>query len=105
MSQPNANSVFDFSIVCHAEVDLPAWLKQLTGKSGWQLNAEEEAEMCDAYSFRRGEEEAEVVLFHTGYARVEVGQDTLYDGSLMAIPGCAKLHYYNAESGEPVSAH
>ncbi len=102
MLEPATISDFDFSVVCHAEVDLPAWLKQLTGKSGWKLCREEEAEMCDAYSFRLGSEEAQVVLFHTGYATVEVGDSTLYDGSLLTFPGCTQLHYYNAESGEPI---
>ncbi len=103
MLEPSFNSDFDFAVVCHAEVDLPAWLKQLTGKSGWRLCAEEEAEMCDAYSFRRGEEEAEVVLFHTGHATVEVADRTLYDGKLLTVPNCTRLHYYNAESGEPIT--
>lgn len=103
MLETTTKSDFDFSIVCHAEVDMPQWLKQLTGKSGWQLCGEEEAEMCDAYSFRRGNEEAQVVLFHTGYATVDVGDDTLYDGSLLSIPGCVRRQYYNADSGEPIS--
>ncbi len=101
--QTSSPSNLDYSIVCQAEVDLPAWLKQLTGKSGWKLFAEEEAEMCDAYSFRRGEEEAEVILFHTGHATVEVAECTLYDGNLLAVQDCARLHYYNAESGEPIT--
>ena len=105
MIASTSSSVFDYAIVCHAEVDLPAWLRQLTGKSGWTLCAEEEAELCDAYSFRRGEEQAEVVLFHTGHATIEVDENTLYDGSLTTIPGCTTLHYYNADSGEPISAH
>jgi len=103
MLESTATSEFDFSIVCHAEVDMPLWLKQLTGKSGWQLSGEEAAEMCDAYSFRRGDEVAEVVLFHTGYATVEVGDDTLYDGSLLTIPGCVSRQYFNADSGEPIT--
>ena len=102
MQQSSIASNLDFSIVCHAEVDLPAWLKQLTGKSGWRLYAEEEAEMCDAYSFRRGDERAEVILFHTGHATVEVAERMLYDGNLLAVQECARLHYYNAESGEPI---
>ena len=102
MLETSLDSNLDFAVVCHAEVDLPAWLKQLTGKSGWRLCAEEEAEMCDAYSFRRGEEEAEVILFHTGHATVEVAERTLYDGNLLGATDCARLHYYNAESGEPI---
>lgn len=101
MIEQNVMTDFDFSIVCHAEVDMPEWLSQLTGKSGWRLCGEEEAEMCDAYSFRRGGEEAQVVLFHTGYATVDVADGTLYDGALLTIPG-VRRQYYNAESGERI---
>lgn len=102
MLEPSAASTFDYSIVCHAEVDLPSWLQELTGKSGWQLLDEEEDELFDVYSFYRGAEEAQVVLYRTGYATVDVGDRTLYDGNLTFPSGYAKLQYYNAESGEPV---
>lgn len=102
MLEPSAISAFDYSIVCHAEVDLPSWLQELTGKAGWRLADEEEAELCDVYSFRREAEEAQVVLYHTGYATVDVDDRTLYDGHLTFAPGFARLQYYNAESGEPV---
>jgi hypothetical protein len=95
-------SVFDYGIVCHAEVDLPSWLQQLTDKPGWRLLDAEEDEMCDIYTFRRETEEAEVVLYHTGYAMVSVNDNSLYDGHLSSAPGYARLQYYNAESGERV---
>lgn len=102
MLEPSVVSAFDYSIVCHAEVDLPSWLKELTGKSGWTLSDEEENEDYDVYSFRRGSEEAEVVLYRTGYATVDVDDQTLYDGHLLLAPSFARLQYYNAESGEKV---
>lgn len=102
MREPSEISAFDYSIVCHAEVDLPSWLQELTGKTGWRLSDEEEAELCDVYSFQREAEEAQVVLYHTGYATVDVGDRTLYDGHLAFAPGYARLQYYNADSGEPV---
>lgn len=105
MLEPTVVSDFDFSIICQAEIDLPAWLQQLTGKSGWKLCAEEEAESCDAYSFRRGTEEAQVVLFHSGHATVDMGDRTLYEGSLLEGPSHAKLNYFNATSGEPILMH
>ena len=95
-------SEFDFSVVCHAEVDMPEWLSQLTGQSGWKLCGEDEAELSYVYSFRCGREEAQVVLFNTGYATVDVGDRTLYDGSLLTIPGCIRRQYYNSTSGAPV---
>jgi hypothetical protein len=102
MLESSTVSSFDYQIVCHAEIDLPAWLLALTGKSGWRLSREEEAEMCDVYSFECGDKDAQIVLYHTGYATVEVDGHTLYDGHLMAAPGYARLQYFNAESGEPV---
>jgi hypothetical protein len=102
MLESSRISAFDYAIVCQAEVDLPSWLQQLTGKAGWRLQNEEEAEMCDIYTFRREIEEAEVVLYHTGYATVGVNDRNLYDGHLASALGCARLQYFNAESGEPV---
>jgi hypothetical protein len=102
---PAAGADFDIPIVCHAEVDLPAWLAQLTGKSGWKLDLQDESDLCNSYEFRCGRERAQVVLFHTGYATVDVDDRTLYDGSLLAVSGCTSLHYYNAESGGPLMIH
>jgi hypothetical protein len=102
MLEPSAVSTFDYSIVCHAEVDLPSWLRELTGKSGWLLSDEEETELCDVYSFHRGVEEAQVVLYHTVYATVDVDDHNLYDGHLSFTAAFARLQYYNAESGERV---
>lgn len=93
---------FDYSIVCHAEVDLPAWLGELSGKAGWHFQGEDEAELCDIYYYRKGGEDAQVVLYHTGHATVEVNGALLYDAHLGTSSGFARLQYYNAESGEPV---
>jgi hypothetical protein len=105
MNEPIVLSDLDFPVICQAEVDLPEWLQQLTGKSGWQLCSEEEAEMCDAYAFRRGNEAAEIILFHTGYATVEVGDQTLFHGSLVDAHGHARMHYFNGASGEPIAVN
>lgn len=102
MLESSVVTAFDYSIVCHAEVDLPSWLKELTGKSGWSLSGEEENDEYDVYSFHRGGDEAEIVLYRTGYATVDVEGATLYDGHLTFAPGFARLQYYNAESGERV---
>ncbi len=102
MLESTEYSAFDYPIICHAEVDLPSWLQQLTDKSGWRLSAEEGADACDVYVFTRGSEEAEVVLYHTGYARVEVNGRMFYSGHLTSGPGYARLQYYNADSGEPI---
>jgi hypothetical protein len=92
----------DHSIVCQAEVDLPAWLEGLSGKSGWRLEREEEGELYDSYDFCREDEEIQVVIYHTGYATVENGEAVLYDGHLSTAVGHAQLQYFNAENGERV---
>ncbi len=102
MLEQAITSEFDFSVVCHAEVDMPEWLSQLTGQPGWRLCGEDEDEFSDAYRFRSGCTDAQIVLFHSGYATVEVGDSMLYDGSLLAIPGCIRRQYYNADSGAPI---
>lgn len=102
MSEQSVNSAFDFAIVCHAEVDLPSWLKELTGQSGWKLMGEEEDEQYDAFSLCRGADNAEVVLYRSGHATVDVDGKTLYDGQLTFSSTFARLRYYNAENGERV---
>lgn len=102
MLDQSVKTAFDYGIVCHAEVDLPSWLKELTGKAGWTLMDEDEDEQYDAFSFRHGAEKAEIVLYRTGYATVDVDGESLYDGQLTFSPGFARLQYYNAESGERV---
>ena len=42
---------WDEPIICRVEVDLPGWLKQLTG-SKWEVYGEDEAETCISFSLR-----------------------------------------------------
>lgn len=93
----------DFPIVCQAEVDLPAWLRTLTGRTGWQLLEESPFDAGEAYRLRRGREEAEVVLFHTGHVTVGVEDQVLYEGRLLDAPGCASVRYFHGESGEQIT--
>lgn len=102
MLEPSAAYAFDYQVICHAEVDLTAWLCALSGQSGWHLCGEEEGEMCDLYDFMLGERQAQVALYRTGHATVEVDGRIVYDGQLTAESAYARLQYYNAESGEPI---
>jgi hypothetical protein len=105
-------------IICRVEVDLPGWLKQLTGEGDWEVFDEEEEEACISFSLREslGREKvrvhaeaaasktAEVTLYHNGYAVVNVDGKALFDGSLTTgTSQCAHLSYYNADSGEPIT--
>jgi hypothetical protein len=106
---------WDEPIVCRVEVDLPKWLRQLTG-SNWEVYSEAEEENCISFAMRqemRGEQKpaiklaaslAEVTLYHNGYAIVDVDGQSLFDGSLTSGGSdFAHLTYYHAESGEKIT--
>ena len=65
---------WDEPIICRVEVDLPAWLAQLTGGRDWEVYSEEEEENCVSFALRQGSKLspklAEVTLYHNGYAIV-----------------------------------
>ena len=91
-------------VVCRVEVDLPAWLAQLTGHKDWEVFNEEETDDYMTYAMRFGRQEAEVTLYHSGYAVVDVDGKSLFDGSLTNGQNAhAQLSYFNPESGEPIT--
>lgn len=106
---------WDEPIVCRVEVDLPKWLRQLTGRN-WEVYSEAEEENCISFTMRqeaKGEQNlaikranslAEVTLYHNGYAIVDVDGQSLFDGSLTSGGSdFAHLTYYHAESGEKIT--
>ena len=111
----STHPAWDEPIICRVEVDLPGWLKQLTGGNQWEVFGEEEAETCISFSMRersikqsdkRNEltpKMAEVTLYHNGYAVVDVDGKALFDGTLTnGTSDCAHLSYFHADSGEPI---
>lgn len=65
---------------------------------------EDEDENYISFAMRRGRQEAEVTLYHNGYAVVDVDGEALFDGSLTTgTSKCAHLSYFHAESGEPIT--
>lgn len=117
---------WDEPIICRVEVDLPGWLKQLTGGK-WEVYGEDEAETCISFSLREMDKLdklnkryadkaivkklapelapklAEVTLYHNGYAVVDVDGTALFDGTLTnGTSDCAHLSYFHADSGEPI---
>ena len=111
---------WDEPIICRVEVDLPGWLKQLTGGKQWEVCGEDEAETCISFAlrelnmqehakskataFKLAEKLAEVTLYHNGYAVVDVDGTALFDGTLTnGTSDCAHLSYFHAESGEPIT--
>ena len=112
---------WDEPIICRVEVDLPGWLKQLTGGKQWEVYAEDEEENCISFALRELHHHqsalaknstkdqknlrlAEVTLYHNGYAVVDVDGTALFDGTLTTgTSDCAHLSYFHAESGEPIT--
>ncbi|MES2546992.1 MAG: hypothetical protein V4575_04740 [Pseudomonadota bacterium] len=107
---------WDEPIICRVEVDLPGWLKQLTGGKQWEVYGEDEAETCISFALRElhvhtrekdkatASKLAEVTLYHNGYAVVDVDGTALFDGTLTnGTSDCAHLSYFHAESGEPIT--
>lgn len=91
-------------IVCRVEVDLPGWMTQLTGKKSWQVLSEDETDEYITYAMRSGRKEAEVTLYHSGYAMVDVDGESLFDGTLTNGKNAhAHLSYFNLEDGEPIT--
>lgn len=110
---------WDEPVICRVEVDLPGWLAKLTGQQHWEVYSEEEEENCISFAMRaqhKGhtsktyhpetqtvELQAEVTLYHNGYAVVDVNGKSLFDGALTtATNDCARLSYYHI-SGEPIA--
>lgn len=107
---------WDEPVICRVEVDLPGWLTKLTGQSHWEVYSEEEEENCISFAMRssharglqkapkvEGGMQAEVTLYHNGYAVVDVDGKSLFDGALThATNDCARLSYYHI-SGEPIA--
>lgn len=104
---------WDVPIICRVEVDLPGWLAQLTGDRSWEIYGEDEEETCISFMMRQKEsdthqtrkpapKQAEVTLYHNGYAVVDVDGEALFDGSLTTgTSECAHLSYYHA-TGEQI---
>jgi hypothetical protein len=104
---PTVNqSAWDAPVVCRVEVDLPAWLEQLTGHANWEVYEEEEDDSYNSFLMSLGSHNAEVTLYHNGYAVVNVDGRAVFDGSLI-VNTCEQAHliYFNAENGEPVTLH
>lgn len=98
-----AQEAWETPVICRVEVDLGAWLEQLTGQPDWEVFAEDEDDSYMSFAMRQGRQHAEVTLYHNGYAVVDVDGKALFDGTLTTgTSTCAHLSYYNAQTGEPV---
>lgn len=97
-------TIWDDPVVCRVEVDLRGWLQQLTGRADWEVYEEDEEDTYTSFAMRQGGQEAEVTLYRSGYAIVDVNGHSVFTGSLTTgTSECAHLAYFNAESGEPIT--
>lgn len=92
---------WDEPIICRVEVDLQGWLKQLTGDKRWEVLSEDESDNCISYVLSHPAKEAEVILYHNGYATVDVDGESVFNGALTtSTSDCAHLSYFHADGEE-----
>jgi hypothetical protein len=91
-------------IVCRVEVDLKGWIKALAGGGEWELLDEQEDDLATTFSMRNGQRNAEVTLYQTGHAFVDVDGAALFDGNLAEQGGpWTQMSYFNALNGERIT--
>ena len=104
MMNTETQTAWDTPVICRVEVDLSGWLEQLTGNSHWEVYDESEDDNYMSFAMRHGLKQAEVTLYHNGYATVDVDGQSVFDGSLTTkTSDCAHLSYYHAENGELIT--
>jgi hypothetical protein len=104
--QANLDAIWNEPIVRRVEVDLTGWLHQLTGAADWELLDEDQDELYFNFSLRSGKKQAEVTLYHNGYAMVDLDGEFIFNGHLtVGTSDCAHLSYYRGNSGEPITVN
>ena len=95
-------SLFD-PVVCKVEVDLAGWLNDLSGGNGWKVDSEQESENYTSFFLKQGKKEAEVTLYHSGFAQVDIDGQLVFHGDMLE-KSCkkAKLNYYRLDSGDKI---
>lgn len=90
-------------IVCKVEVDIAGWLFDLSGGDGWKLDSEQENENHTSFFLKQGEQQAEVTLYHSGFAQVDIDGQLVFHGDMLE-KSCkkAKLNYYRVDNGDKI---
>jgi hypothetical protein len=75
----------------------------LSGGNGWKVDSEEENENYTSFFLNQGEQQAEVTLYHSGFAQVDINGLLVFHGDMLE-KSCkkAKLHYYRMDSGDKI---
>ena len=90
-------------VVCKVEVDLTGWLSDLSGRKNWEVWSESENENYVIFFLKQANQDAEVTLYNSGYARVDINGESVFQGDIIEEnASSARLSYYNVESGEKI---
>ena len=90
-------------VVCKVEVDLAGWVCNLSGRKDWEVWSETENDNHMIYFLKQENQDAEITLYNSGYARVDIDGIAVFQGDIMEKnASSASLSYYSAESGEKI---
>ena len=91
------------SVICKVEVDLTEWLTDLSGRKDWEVWSESESDNYIIFFLKQEDQDAEVTLYNTGYARVDINGEAVFQGDIInKNASSARLSYYSVESGEKI---
>ena len=91
------------SVVCKVEVDLTQWLTDLSGRKNWEVWSESESDNYIIFFLKQENQDAEVTLYNTGYAMVDINGEAVFQGDIIEKnASSARLSYYSVESGEKI---
>ena len=91
------------SVICKVEVDLTKWLTDLSGRKNWEVWSESESDNYIIFFLKQEDQDAEVTLYNTGYARVDINGEAVFQGDIIEKnASSARLSYYSVESGEKI---
>ena len=91
------------SVICKVEVDLTKWLTDLSGRKDWEVWSESENDNYIIFFLKQEDQDAEVTLYNTGYARVDINGEAVFQGDIInKNASSARLSYYSVESGEKI---
>ena len=91
------------SVICKVEVDLTKWLTDLSGRKDWEVWSESENDNYIIFFLKQEDQNAEVTLYNTGYARVDINGEAVFQGDIIEKnASSARLSYYSVESGEKI---
>ena len=91
------------SVICKVEVDLASWLSHLSGQKNWEVWSESENDNHIIFFLKQDNQDAEVTLYSSGYARVDIDGEAVFQGDIIKKnTSLACLSYYSVESGKKI---